>query len=112
MNSDDEWQNQLRQIHDTDKERGQAKETGLAATEPVITAELLLRQCRAHELLRRVQNMLLNGGGKLQFDENVGGYEQALVLMWNGPISDATKPTSIESRTWTRRSSWAQMLRA
>lgn len=96
MNSDDEWQDQLRRIHDSDKARRQAEETSQAATEPVITVELLLRQCRAHELLRQVQNMLLNGGGRLQFYENVGGYEQAVVLMWNGSISNATKPPSIE----------------
>lgn len=96
MNNADEWVAQLREVYETDKARQQAKETSSADSEPVLTSELLLQQCKAHELMRQVQKTLLDGRGKLQFYEDVGGYDRAIVLMWVGTISDASEPASIE----------------
>lgn len=96
MNSEEEWLAQLRQVYETDKARQEAKEKRQAEGEPEVTTEQLLKRCRAHELMRQVQKTLLNGEGRLQFYEDVGGYERAVVLMWKGPISDASKPASIE----------------
>jgi hypothetical protein len=95
MNVKDDWDSQLRQIYEVDKAHQQVHEKREEAPEPKTIAEQLLRRCRAHELMRQVQKTLLDGGGKLQFYEEVGGYDQAVVLMWSGPISAATKPASI-----------------
>jgi hypothetical protein len=95
MTDEDDWRSQLRQIYEVDRVRQQAQEERDETPEPEIVAEALLRRCRAHDLMRQVQKTLLNGGGKLQFYEEVGGYDQAVVLMWSGPISAATKPASI-----------------
>jgi hypothetical protein len=95
MTDEDDWRSQLRQIYEVDRVRQQAQGEREETPEPEIVAEALLRRCRAHDLMRQVQKTLLDGGGKLQFYEEVGGYDQAVVLMWSGPISAATKPASI-----------------
>jgi hypothetical protein len=93
---DDDWGSQLRQLYEADKTRRQAQEKSKAAPEPGIVAAQLLQCCRTHELMRQLQKTLLNGGGNLRFYEEVGGYAQAVALMWSGPISAATKPPRIE----------------
>jgi hypothetical protein len=95
MNSEDEWLAQLRQVYEADRARQQAEREREAYDEAQVTAEQLLQQCKAHGLVRQVQKTLLDGGGQLHFYQDVGGYEQAIVLMWAGPISDARKPAKI-----------------
>ena len=95
MHDEENWLAQLRQIHETDKAQRQAPEHD-ATDEAQPTAEQYLRQCRAHELLRQVQKTLLDGGGSLQIYQDVGGYEQVIILMWEGPISAAAKPARID----------------
>lgn len=96
MSNDEEWLAQLRAIYEADR----VKRESLAAQAVEPAAELsaadLLQQCNAHGLVRQVQRALLNGGGKIQFYEDVGGYEQAIVLIWSGPISDAAAPAEIK----------------
>ena len=94
--NDDDWLAELRQVYERDKAYQQAKEQSRSARVPEETAADLMRRCRAHELMRQVQKVLLNGEGTLQFYENVGGYKQALILMWKGPVSAASKPANIK----------------
>jgi hypothetical protein len=96
MSSEDDWLAELRHVYEMDKARQQAKEKRQAEGKPEVTPEQLLKRCRAHELMRQVQKTLLNGEGRLQFYEDVSGYERAVVLMWKGPISAAAKPANIE----------------
>ena len=93
---DDEWLDELRQIYEEDRARREAREKSRAEREPRKTAGQFLKQCRAHELMRHVQKALLDGGGTLRFYEDVGGYDQAVILMWKGPISNAAKLADIE----------------
>ena len=96
MDKEKDWLAELRQIYETDKAYKQAQKDSQPEAEAVVTAGEYLQRCSAHELMRQVQKTLLDGGGKLEFYENVGGYEQAVVLMWAGPISEAAKPATIE----------------
>jgi hypothetical protein len=95
MDHEDTWLAELREIYEEDKVRREAEEARAAAPAPADAADALLQRCRAHELMRQVQKTLLNGGGSLHFYKNVGGYEQAIVLMWKGPLSAAQKPATI-----------------
>lgn len=55
-------------------------------------AAQLMQDSHAHELLRQVQKALLAGKGVLRFYTHSGGYDQAVALLWQGPISQAEKP--------------------
>ena len=93
--ADDDWLNQIKQLHDEDKlrlqgEQEQEQERQAQARRDV--AMKLLGQSKAHELLRQVQKALLNGGGILKVLDQSEEYDQAIVLMWQGSISAARKP--------------------
>ncbi|GAB4434178.1 MAG: hypothetical protein Fur0044_31600 [Anaerolineae bacterium] len=93
--TDDDWLNQLKQLHDEDKlrlqgEQEQEQERQAQARRHI--AVKLLGQSKAHELLRQVQKALLNGGGILKVLDQSEEYDQAIVLMWQGSISAARKP--------------------
>ncbi len=89
-----DWLEQLRQLREADQsahpdplqaEEGPAQVTQRQASE-------LLRQSRAHELLRQVQKTLLGGQGLLDIFERQKQYDRVLTLVWQGPISAARKP--------------------
>lgn len=92
------WLAQLRQLHDEDKARRDAEATQqqqqaqkeLAEQDTITT---LLRESRAHELLRQVQKALLDGNGTLSVYDKARTFDKAIVLAWQGPISDARRPT-------------------
>jgi hypothetical protein len=46
--------------------------------------------------MRQIQKVLLKGEGTLRFYESVGGYNRAIVLMWKGPVSAASKPANLK----------------
>ena len=94
--NEDEWLVQLRNLYDVDKAQHQANKQSQARDTSQETADAFMRRCKAHALMRQVQRTLLNGEGALHFYENVGGYDRAVVLMWRGPISAASKPAKIE----------------
>ena len=96
MSSEQEWLSELRELHEADKAYHHAEEKRQAPPEPEVVAERLLEKCDAHQLMRQVQKVLLNGGGKLQFFEDVGGYHRAIVLMWQGPVSAASALVRLE----------------
>ncbi|GAB4461398.1 MAG: hypothetical protein Kow0031_40530 [Anaerolineae bacterium] len=90
------WLAQLRQLHD-DRARREAEAAQQQqqaqrelAQQDAIT--VLLRESRAHELLRQVQKALLDGGGTLTLYDKARTFDKAIVLAWQGPISDARRP--------------------
>ena len=93
----DDWLKQLRQLYEADKARIEAEtheiETsqhqGQVRLEEAVT---LLRNVKAHELLRQVQKALLDGKGTLGLHQNPKDYDRAIVLAWTGPIGDAKRP--------------------
>lgn len=88
----DEWLDQLRQIREADKAKHQVKAEPVLKQDKRNEAGELLRQSRAHSLLRQVQKVLLDGQGQIEIVENVGAYELGLILTWQGPISAARRP--------------------
>ncbi len=89
----DDWLQQLRQLREDDLARHPARlEAEEQAPSPQRQASDLLRQARAHELLRQVQKTLLDGQGLLDIFERKGQYDRVLTLVWQGPISAARKP--------------------
>jgi hypothetical protein len=93
--ADDDWLNQIKQLHEEDKRRLQGEqkleqERQVQARRDI--AIKLLGQSKAHELLRQVQKALLNGKGLLKVLDQSEEYDQAIVLMWQGSISAARTP--------------------
>lgn len=94
----DDWLDELRQLHESDKARQQAAAEPLDLS--ILSAQLnqqaadLLRQVDAHNLLRQVQKALLNGKGIIDIFEHTNRYERAISLAWQGPISAARKPNA------------------
>lgn len=93
----DGWLAELEQLYQADKavQDAAAEQTRLA-TQRQQQASQLMQDSRAHELLRQVQKALLAGHGVLRFYTNAGGYDQAVALLWQGPISRAEKPLKDE----------------
>ncbi len=89
----DGWLAELEQLHQADRVvQDAAAEQARLAEQRQQQANRLMQDSRAHELLRQVQKALLAGKGVLRFYTNVGGYDQAVALLWTGPISRAEKP--------------------
>lgn len=92
------WLAQLRQLHDEDraKREAEAAQQQQLAQQELVQQDaitVLLRDSRAHELLRQVQKALLNGNGTLTVYDKARTFDKAIVLAWQGPISDARRPT-------------------
>lgn len=95
--ADSAWAAQLRQLHDADKAKRQAETAQQLRTQGRQQAEVeLMRQSKAHALLRQVQKAYLDGEGVIKVFENVEGCSVVLVLMWQGPISAARVPDRLE----------------
>jgi hypothetical protein len=90
----DDWLDELRQLRAEDEavRQAQIEQLDLTLLNRHERAVNLLRQCEAHNLLRQVNNALLNGKGLIELFSQTNGYEQAVVLMWQGPISRARWP--------------------
>lgn len=91
------WLAQLRQLHDEDKARREAEaaqQQQQAQQEQTQQDAIiaLLKESRAHELLRQVQKALLDGNGTLSVYDKARTFDKAIVLAWQGPISDARRP--------------------
>jgi len=89
----DNWLKELQQLYQADKINQQAQTAQLqeAARQQNEAADLL-RQHKAHELLRLVQKNLLAGKGQLTVVEKPRKFDRAIVLAWQGPVSDARRP--------------------
>jgi len=93
----DGWLAELEQLYQADKVvQDAAAEQARLAIQRQQQASQLMQDSRAHELLRQVQKALLAGKGVLRFYTNAGGYDQAVALLWQGPISRAEKPVQDE----------------
>ena len=90
----DTWLEQLKQLREADKAKHQDStgDLDLNGSNKRATAADLLRQSKAHELLRQVQKSLLAGQGTLDIFDRAGAYERAIALVWQGPISAARRP--------------------
>jgi hypothetical protein len=88
----DEWLEQLQQLHEADKAKRQAKVKEKEQQAQEDQASDLLRQSKAHELLRQVQRVFLAGQGTLDIFDRAGNYEQVITLVWQGSISAAHRP--------------------
>jgi hypothetical protein len=88
----DEWSTQLRQLHEADKAKREAEKPKKPEKSPQSRASELLKNSGAHQWLRQVQKMLLNGGGVLDIFDRAGDYDRVITLAWQGPISEARKP--------------------
>ncbi|MBN1992004.1 MAG: hypothetical protein JW953_04825 [Anaerolineae bacterium] len=88
----DEWLDQLRQLHEADKAQREAEAPPEPEPPPPSRASELLRQSEAHQHLREIQKVLLNGGGTLDIFDRASDYERVVTLAWQGPISAARKP--------------------
>lgn len=91
----DDWLAELRQMHEADKAKREAEEAqAVQAQAQQSEASRILRQSQAHRLLRDLQKALLGGGGALEISDKTAayGYEWALLLIWQGPISAARRP--------------------
>ena len=81
-----DWLDELRQIRTSKQAADQPQ------TPPPPTADDLLKQCKALDLLRQVQKALLNGGGVLNPPMNPSKYEQVMSLVCQGEVYAARKP--------------------
>ncbi len=91
-----DWLKQLHQLHEVDKAKHQLKVKPKEQQQTKLNqAADLLRQSKAHKLLRQVQKTLLKGRGSLDIFDAVDRhdhYDRVITLAWQGPISAARKP--------------------
>ena len=91
-----DWLDTLIEIRQQDKAKheSQAKagNLDLSVISQQNQAASLLRICDAHRLLRRVQSVLLEGKGIIDVFDRTTEYEQAIALVWQGPVSKARIP--------------------
>jgi transcriptional regulator with XRE-family HTH domain len=85
-----DWLDDLKQIREKKLEYDLPKTTDYQP--PPTTADDLLKQCKALELLRQVQKALLGGEGLLNPPATQNKYEKVFTLVWQGPIYAARKP--------------------
>ncbi|GAB4441915.1 MAG: hypothetical protein Kow0031_23960 [Anaerolineae bacterium] len=89
----DDWLDELDSLYEQDKAQQQQIDDEIDVTilnRP--SAADLLRDIGAMKLLRRVQSLLLRGGGTLDVYERNGPYDRAVTLVWQGSISNARRP--------------------
>lgn len=91
-----DWLDELHQLREEDKAQRQAdlKSLNLSVltSQQVETTTLLLHRCDAHNLLRRLQKVLLDGKGTIDIFEQKSNYDRIITLAWQGPISAARIP--------------------
>ena len=88
----DEWLQQLKAIRTDDQKKLQVEKEKAEKTKQE-QAEALLHRSEAHNLLRQVQKVLLNGEGMIRVLDEIEEYDLALALFWQGSVSTARKPT-------------------
>jgi hypothetical protein len=90
----DDWLDELRKIRDEDQARVQAQtdELDLSVLKRKNQAIDVQRQSDAHNLLRQVQKVLLDGKGVIDILDATQQYDRAITLKWQGPIALAQPP--------------------
>lgn len=95
---DTNWLDTLAKIRQNDKAEHESdtKANSLGLDLSVLgkqnQAARLLSICDAHNLLRRVQGVLLAGKGTVDIFDRTKEYERAIALVWQGPVSQACIP--------------------
>lgn len=85
----EDWLDKLDKLYDDDK-RELTQETRFENVQS--DADTILRACDAHNLLRRVQGVLLRGKGSIDVSDKWNSYERAIALVWQGRVSQARRP--------------------
>ena len=90
----DDWLDELRKVREEDQARVEAEidELNLQVLDRKNQAIEVLRQSDAHNLLRKVQKVLLDGKGVIDIFDRTKQYDRALALIWQGPIAQARRP--------------------
>ena len=90
----DDWLDELRKVREEDQARVEAEidELNLQVLDRKNQAIEVLRQSDAHNLLRKVQKVLLGSKGVIDILDTTEQYDRALTLAWQGPISNARVP--------------------
>ncbi len=90
----DDWLTELQKLREEDEAKRQAEldELDLSVISRQNQAAQILRDSDAHNLLRKVQKVLLNGKGIIDIFDRTKQYDRAIALIWQGPISDARIP--------------------
>ena len=70
--NNDEWVAKLQQIYKANKVYQQAKEQSQSAPSQKDTVDTIMKQSRAHDLIRQIQKVF-KGQGNLRFCESIGG---------------------------------------
>ncbi len=88
------WLDQLKALRD---ESEAAEKTAEQTPGPTVLSEqekatLALKDSQAHKLLRRVQSVLLGGKGLIDIFDRTNEFDQAIALVWQGPIAKARVP--------------------
>ena len=90
----DDWLDELRKVREEDQARVEAEidELNLQVLDRKNQAIEVLRQSDAHNLLRKVQKVLLGSKGVIDILDTTEQYDRALTLAWQGSISNARVP--------------------
>ena len=90
----DDWLEELQKLRAEDEARQQVQEepVDMSVINRQNRAGQALRQCDAHNLLRKVQKVLLGGKGIIDIFDTTQQYDRAIALIWQGPISNARLP--------------------
>jgi hypothetical protein len=92
-----DWLDELENIRKDDEakhKKENIKPPVLSSHEQAVNA---LKACDAHNLLRRMQNVLLLGKGLIDIFDRTNEYDRAITLVWQGPISKARIPNTEDS---------------
>lgn len=96
--TDTNWLDTLAKIRQSDKTEHESdtkpnpSDLDLSVLGKQNQAARLLSMCDAHNLLRRVQGILLAGKGTIDIFDRAKEYDRAIALVWQGPVSQARIP--------------------
>ena len=90
----DDWLDELQKLREEDevRQRTQVEALDTSVLNRQNQAGQALRQCDAHNLLRKVQKVLLGGKGVIDIFDTTQQYDRAIALIWQGPISNTRLP--------------------
>jgi hypothetical protein len=90
----DDWLTELQKLREEDEAKRQAEldKLDLSVISRQNQTAQILRDSDAHNLLRKVQKVLLNGKGIIDIFDRTKQYDRAIALIWQGPISNARIP--------------------
>mgnify|MGYP001240631774 CR=1 FL=1 len=89
-----DWLDQLSQLRDEDQKQQEelSKKLDLSVLGRRDQAKTALKVAEAHNLLRRMNAVLLGNKGLIDVFDSIENYDEAITLVWQGPISQARRP--------------------